>query len=1457
MEDDEIIPPGVDVLGASMAIEDEIIPPGVGDFQPAAEEEDKPSLISDVGRATITAPIEFGRGIAGLAALGLDSALDTDYSRDVTEFFDAADEYVGGPKTQAGEFTRDMLVFGLGFVPIAGWIGRAGLVAKTGKGLNATSKFMQSAEKFGAGKTGRALLGNRAKVLGATALASGAYDFAISDGNRTGVTDMIEFLPESLKTEKDTGLTGSAEASRQFRNRLRRASEASALGATFDTLLYGLGRGSRAIGESKIVGDPLSKAARATLKGWETLGNLTGRIPGAEPLKENLTRYFAPQGGLERRVARSIQEAGIQEKSFKQDYARLLSRFDRLAKDAAKKSVERSGRRDMVGQMEADLMRHVEFSTGDHLAKTYGKEFQEIGDEMRLILTQQQDNLFSAAEQVAKESPTVRGVAGIPEGLGPQRGAQSKKAQELLAFMKENNKDAKRHISRVYELYRNPAKLYEDLGGKNLMEDPRFKAAVDVLVRESGQRTPESVQNAQRTMLQMLNIDPIGGVLTPKNIEKAIQNRLKQIKADVVGDSSAVVAKRSPVFKLNQGILQNRVDLTKYAEVRTLLGEIKTPRERLGYMLDNLTELNTSLQFYKQQSRTAMPAGEALRAIGEGKRPSYVFLPGSGRDTMPEDRFADLSSALGKGASKQELVKNTEQLLHSEGYRKLGEENFDDIAGGSYGALSGMYVPEELYNTLTAPRQFGMNYVSQLGAILTQMKGLTQKMLIVPNPASRVRDFIGGKLMKIGSGNASSGFGQTDGQIAYNVFRNLYSDDPAIRNRMMRILSLAGVSDSSVALNAIESINKGASDYGAIGAVKKGIEMYEQAPLMRPVLEFFEKTTAGVDTLAKAEVFFAEKSKLEEFLGAVARNTDEEQSVLRWLDDSGLVDRTKSELGELRISQASGTASSDLLTDVEVIAADLTRRVMPTYGEIGLAVREADRLLPFGNFVSFASETIRNMGNILELGIKGLALEADDQLIAEIGKEAAERAVRMQRGYAAQRLTGLLTVSSLVPKSLVKFGQDSTGLTDEQMDRLHEQVDFFQKGQDIVPLEFDGEGKIKYLNLSYVAPYSFVTDAAQAALREYQERGRLNQNEAQQILGGGWEFIRALADPFTAESMFYERVRDALPSGGEGGFGLGRGGQTQTGARIYEPTDSYGSKVSQGFLHVFDALVPGMAKLVIEMDKGDIEPGRLTRAMLNIPGSRSQEYDVQEELGRQITGFTPMTLDLKRDAEFAARAYAPARSNTKTKANREILRGDSTPESISRAWGGYLDDLYREQSKLYNEILAFRELGLSDQEIRRNFVRKANLGTKEVNSIMRGEFYPGSVSAEIRKDVNDQVRAEGRRRLTTNVNWGELNRMSSSRRGEELDPELFRVRRQQDTEQPVATPLETQDEMIPPGVLGVPAQAAPATMAPATTPAAPAAPAAPQVQPAPSPGLLGTNPVDQLRNLELFNRLNQ
>ena len=169
-----------------------------------------------------------------------------------------------------------------------------------------------------------------------------------------------------------------------------------------------------------------------------------------------------------------------------------------------------------------------------------------------------------------------------------------------------------------------------------------------------------------------------------------------------------------------------------------------------------------------------------------------------------------------------------------------------------------------------------------------------------------------------------------------------------------------------------------------------------------------------------------------------------------------------------------------------------------------------------------------------------------------------------------------------------------------------------------------------------------------------------------------------------------------------------------------------------------------------------------------MPGPRGEEYNVYKEGARLVTGFTPMRVDLQNDFAFKGLEYGPRRTDAKTTATRVIQQADSTLEDMNAAYSTYLDNLYREQTKLYSDIQAARKLGLSDTDIRRNLVNGANMSRSEVNTIMKGKFYPTAASRELAKDINAARKAEGRSFSEERVPFGSFNRMAADRLNEPL-----------------------------------------------------------------------------------------
>ena len=535
-----------------------------------------------------------------------------------------------------------------------------------------------------------------------------------------------------------------------------------------------------------------------------------------------------------------------------------------------------------------------------------------------------------------------------------------------------------------------------------------------------------------------------------------------------------------------------------------------------------------------------------------------------------------------------------------------------------------------------------------------------------------------------------------------------------------------------------------------------------------------------------------------------------------------------------------------------MVAGDVVKDTMPIHNRVVPAVKALDRFSLFGTFTSFAAENIRNSVGILDRGLKEMSFEAGPAFRERHGEEAAKRLEQAIRSQGAQRLAAYAATATVVPQAIVRTAMVATGTTEEQMEELYSRLPEYLAGHDIVVLSNDQNGRFQYIDLSYVSPYAFVLDPVKAALRAYSEAGRLDKSEVQQLTDAALAGIGGYADPFGSESMIFERVRDVLPKSGLGSLGVGRGGVTATGAKIYNPTDSAADKAFASATHLFDSFLPEYANLVVEERGGEWRPGRLSRAALGIPGPQGQEFNGPAELARLVTGFTPMEMNLQRDFYFAGLEYSPRRTDAKTAATRILTSPDRTPERMVSAWETYLDNLYREQSKLYRSVQAARALGLSDREIRRQLTQKANLGAAEVNAIVKGKFYPGTATSELAAEINAARRDPEVNIRASEVPLTQLRRMSRARNGETLRPEMVAEREGGATAPVAPRPAipEPEYEILgwgaapPPPLVGRgPASAPPQPMQmPART--------APL-----SPALLGGDPLSQAANAEIARRL--
>jgi hypothetical protein len=1408
----------------------------------------------ELGRGIITAPVSLVQGLTELGAAGLDLALGTSTSRPVTEAFESMKSGIK-PEGMVGQAVEDITAFGLGFIPIAGWLGRASSAAKAakiGKVVKpSTSRFLRSAENFGKTARGQALLSTRAGLVGTTAASAAGYETIFTPDGRTTLSDTFD-LGGPLQTEADTGLSGREEALRRIRNKLRSGAEAGLASAAFDTALVGLGAGAGAIGRTEAG----SAAARGLRTGFDLLGTAARKLPGAKFVGRVGTKYLTPTGGADPRVFEEMMDTMARIDATEAGGIKAYGEYEQALNNTLGKLRLFGKGKDTAKQAEADLFRYLT-GAGPDMSK-YGADVSKAADRLLNTSNKVREQFITSVE---RELATA-----LP---GADR---TVRLQNALKAMNDHAQAEKGFLRRAFQVHKDPISYYKniDLTGK---DKQLYEQAVTEVARNldvGSFATPETLALARYKINEYIGLGAINNGLTPK---AAIGKMLDSIKAQQLDPKGGLFAKDMPRLKLTPTLLTPReAILDSSPKLRQLLGEVTDPKELYYQTIGDMAKTTEALRFYQNMSSSGMVASlaDAIPKINEGLRPLFVQVPDTAagltdfdvspfiqraqelnvRTTAPGAAGPDVPAQFAGQVGMQDVIDSYTDELVQNGYLKLGEsDKFSDIFTGAYGSLSGIYVAPETYQALTAPMRIGVTGIDEVLSILTQMRGLSQKMTIVPNPESQVRNILGNTAMLAATANLGR---STDVFDIFKLFTtNLDGLNEQGLERLSKVISLSGVTESSLVIKALQEYKDAGADLAVSGKLRN---LITKAEGWVPFLQAFERLYSDSDSFFKGVAVVSEQNKLMKAFADAGLNRPV-LGLLEDMQDQGLAKRITSK-------------ANPELTPLEVMAADAVKDMFPIYNRVGLFVRELDKFPVFGNFMSFASENIRNSVNILDRGLREMSFTVSDRVRKRLGEDTARAFERSIRAQGSQRLLAYTAVAGVIPKAAVRASMAATGTTPEQMEAMYAELPAFFAGNDIVVTDNDQKGRLQYINLSYTLPYAFAIDPAVAGIRAYNEAERLGKDEMSQIMSGIWASVTSYADPFSSQAMSTERVLDVLPRAL-----LGREGRTLTGSVVYNETDTLSQKVLSSINHLSATYMPGYAREIVEIRGGDIRPGRITRAMTDTPGPQGEEFNLPAEFARVVTGFTPMELNLKRDFQFAGKEYGPRRQDAKTAATRIIRAPDRTAEEMLGAWNQYLDNLYREQVKLYGDIQAARTLGLSDKDIRRQLIKEAKLGADEVNMIMRGQFYPGSASEELLKDIRMQERFDKINRVTpaSDLPVREFNQATRARMRQELIPEKPATEAAPRAAAPsggmfddlvpsAPAPRNPFEDLLPGGGGSGSSSTQGATLPPPAFDSVPA-PSAPQLPTAPanraslSPSLLGGDLASQMANMEIAQRI--
>ncbi len=1445
-----------------------IDPYGRSDEAEESNDFDENGVFQDIAEGVGAGIIDAGEGLLSVATLSIDSVLDTDFTTGLQEGFDAATSYLGlEPTGTAGEVARNITNFTAAFIPVAGWLGRAGQVARGTKLTSPTySGVFGSAERFGASDLGKRLLNSTSGTVGTYAAGAAISDFAASPDGLETLSDNFDALPDFLETESTEGLSGREKALTVLRNKTRFGIEGAALSSVFDVGIRGVGAASAQ------VLPPVTNAAVRTMEAAGVMGAMKGLGQGFQdnfPKTDAFfARYFTTAGGRDPGLYETVMDVqAFRDDVFKEGETTLKSFFD-TSKKFAKKQAGTLGRNKYdLGEAQTNLMKFL--TDPSHQGPEGARVFQEMyGEEALTIATKLRTNVDELTDLAFAQIEKLRANGEI----------NSIEASRLL---KEFEQNKGRYLKRIYDQETRGVGVVDDI--EALKKTDEYKTSyeeVDAAMRSLGIKNKYikdgklddaaykgAITNFLNRQLGVgkANRPEKGFALTREEqlaLQRAPEKLPKPLDVPFVDYFEDILAARSQILEKSPTLRAMKGELTEGdAVVRRYLES-----------LEDLAKLGSGLKFYREVAdnpyltKTISDLRDADGNLDFSGGAPLVIRP----DVIdaPTDETLKIIADI-PGAPNIRLFTDEEEiLLREQGYVKLGTTDADidfkkfdtkveeavqsesrknalegkRLFESGYGPLSGAYVRKEVVPTLVESVQ-SRTPLGELWSVALQAKGISQISKTVLSPLAQIRNYLSGNFFAIANGHVPTTGGIVDAYALTLGSASRMGDEQFLD--FYRLMGKLGLRDQNIVVNEYQALlREGAGnrpmDTVASKFVRDAAEKVQRVPIAgsllvnapKSVYKTAETLYAGSDNSWKALSFLAENARLTssfERAGIKLRNAD------------GTLAMPK-ELQENLIASGLARRNEGFDTDFfETMVGDIVKQTMPMYSRVPQAIKNLRKIPVAGNFMAFPAEIIRNSANIVNKAVKEMSFELTDdaaRAIREAGGDPDEF-VKQIRAIGAKRASGYVSSAFVIPHAAQLSAMRALGMEQEDLEALQENTADYMRGHVIIPISNAKDGKSEYIDFSYMAPYDFALAPARAALEVYSRDSKIGKGQASAITSATFEALNKLFEPFAGEALLAERLIDTSPV-------FGRGGRTATGLRLYEESDDLGEKLQKSFYHVLGGLSPSGLDMVVQPKARGLESGRLVRAFTGEPDIGQRITTPQEEFFSMMSGFRKQEANTKRNLEFDGQGYKRLSGRQKANFNSVFKRANTTLEQGLDAFDDAQQDIFRTQQQLYAKVKAARRRGVSDTDIRRILTQSGDLGRLETNRIMKGEFHPYRPGRSLISDFN-KSKKEGPR-VNTVLPMKEFNKRANKLRGMSLDAPFdssgFYDKMSKRTPESILNPPLTPPE-------------APIA-APQPTATVPQAPLQiPQIAPQADldPSLLGSNPIEQARNAELARRL--
>ena len=845
--------------------------------------------------------------------------------------------------------------------------------------------------------------------------------------------------------------------------------------------------------------------------------------------------------------------------------------------------------------------------------------------------------------------------------------------------------------------------------------------------------------------------------------------------------------------------------------LKQILGEIRDPREAFISTVSELSNFIATDRFLSKfkesvdSSITATAARNADRVARGLDEETPIFFKSDDEilkivknnprefedmglgNVQTLDRITDLNSEAIEKAIQIFEKQNPNHII-------LGRAK-DTVQGGGYapganatksifGSMFGYAIPRVMYNNLSISRYLDADtmptFLRKVYGSMQTLKGATQYAKTILSPLTQIRNVTSAFGFALAQGNY--GKGASLGTSVDTVLRDIIDKELKIKGisfadfvrdgdtlDFLVEMQRRGVIGSSAQLREIqENLRKGLGydakgDYiegqvrgdpqlpGAVGGQGGDRSPQFKTTARSKLGQFFdgplsvaEDLYRGGDDIWKIYNYQFELNKYRN-----ARRKMQSEAINRAKNTPGYRNSSGQEaltiianatrIADERFARAigakAGTIGDDLTEATKVYAADSVRNLVPNY-ELVPDLIKGLRGMPVGNFIAFPAEILRTGFNTLDVAMKELS--SDSAAIREIG---------------VRRLTNSIFAFGAMGEGLQRFGQMMTGTSDEEMDAINRRSAPWQKNALLIPVGTDKDGNPEVIDFSHTNPWDMLSKPFHTVLKSLREGAKLDKSGIQNARGAIYDAMGEFFQPFLDTSIIYDAFFDVLPREGITSFGVGRGGTTKSGAKVYKEADSLGVSIEKSLLHIANALKPGAVPVRIPtgadlgvstfFERGEFEPVKsveLSRAARGVffpeggeflgfnvkaeEPTTGRDYTRAGEIFRAFTGLQTQVIDRDRILQFTGQEFKGKRSGAATLFSDALRLEDPTESQVLEAYIRADDSRFKAFKEMKLAYDDFIKLGLKEGEVLKILKNKAGLGNKELFALKTDQYVP-------------------------------------------------------------------------------------------------------------------------------------